>query len=114
MPQNYIEILSVSEGAESKVKQELKFKTGKFVWRVKFTAPLNPATVNNNNLYVTDSQGNLMNTIIRYDAEKNYIEIEPATVYTPLETYTLNVTKRVESQGGQKLKQEVQVRFNMT
>jgi hypothetical protein len=114
MPTNYIEILSVSEGSEGKVKQDLKFKTGKFVWRVKFTAPLNPATVNNNNLYVTDSNGNLLNTIIRYDAEKKIIEVEPAGVYTPLETYTLNITKRVESQGGQKLKEEVQVRFNMT
>ena len=114
MANNYIEILSVSAGSEGKVKQDLKFKTGKFVWRVKFTAPLNPATVNNNNLYVTDSQGNLLNTIIRYDPEHNYIEVEPTGVYTPLETYTLNVTRRVESQGGQKLKEEVQVRFNMT
>jgi len=114
MPNNYIEILSVSEGSEGLVKQDLKFKTGKFVWRVKFTAPLNPATVNNNNLYVTDSNGNLLNTIIRYDAENKIIEVEPAGVYTPLETYTLNITKRVESQGGQKLKEEVQVRFNCT
>ena len=114
MANNYIEILSVSEGSEGKVKQDLKFKTGKFVWRVKFTAPLNPSTVNNNNLYVTDSQGNLLNTIIRYDSEKRCIEVEPAGSYTPLETYTLNITRRVESQGGQKLKEEVQVRFNMT
>ena len=114
MPSNYIEILSVSPGSEGKVKQELKFKTGKFVWRVKFTAPLNPATVNNNNLYVTDSNGNLLDTIIRYDAEKKCIDIEPAGLYIPLETYTLNVTKRVESKGGQKLKEEVQIRFNMT
>lgn len=113
MPTNYIEILSVSEGSEQKVKQDLKFKTGKFVWRVKFTAPLNPSTVNNNNLYVTDSKGNLLNAIIRYDAENKYIEIEPSVPYASMETYTLNVTRRVESQGGQKLKDDVQVRFNM-
>ncbi len=113
MSNNYIEILSVSEGSESKVKQDLKFKTGKFVWRVKFTAPLNPATVNNNNLYVTDSKGTLLNTIIKYDAQKKVIEIEPTGAYAQLETYTLNVSRRVESQGGQKLKEEVQVRFNV-
>ena len=111
---DFINIETTPTEVEGKVKQKLKFKTGKFVWRVKFTAPLNPTTVNNNNLYVTDSQGNLLNTIIRYDAEHNYIEVEPTGVYTPLETYTLNVTRRVESQGGQKLKEEVQVRFNMT
>jgi len=113
MATNYIEILSVSEGSEAKVKQDLKFKTPKFVWRVKFTAPLNPATVNNNNLYVTDSEGNLLPTHIRYDAEKKVIEIEPTGAYRSMQTYTLNVSKRVESRGGQKLKEEMQVRFNV-
>ncbi len=50
---NYIKIESVSDEAQDKVKQTLKFPTGDFVWRVKFSAPLNPATVNNRNLYVT-------------------------------------------------------------
>ena len=44
---------SIQEDIQGKVKQDLKFKTGKFVWRVRFSAPLDPATVNNKNLYVT-------------------------------------------------------------
>ena len=43
---------SIQEDIQGKVKQDLKFKTGKFVWRVRFSAPLDPATVNNKNLYV--------------------------------------------------------------
>ena len=44
---NYLTIESVSGEAQDKVKQNLKFKSGKFVWRVKFTAPLDPSTVSN-------------------------------------------------------------------
>ena len=42
---------SIQEDIQGKVKQDLKFKTGKFIWRVRFSAPLDPATVNNKNLY---------------------------------------------------------------
>ena len=50
---NYLEFESMSEGMEDKVKQNLKFKTGNFVWKIKFNVPLDPKTVNNVNLYVT-------------------------------------------------------------
>lgn len=113
MASNYIEIKSVSNGSENLVKQDLKFKTGKFVWRIKFTAPLNPSSVNNNTLYVTDSKGDLLSTSIRYDAENRIIEIEPRASYSSEETYTLNVTRRVESKGGQRLKNEIQIKFNL-
>ena len=44
---NYLEFESMSEGMEDKVKQNLKFKTGNFVWKIKFNVPLDPKTVNN-------------------------------------------------------------------
>ena len=50
---NYLEFESMSAGMENKVKQDLKFKTGNFVWKIKFNVPLDPKTVNNVNLYVT-------------------------------------------------------------
>lgn len=39
MATNYIKIESVTGGVKNRVKQNLKFKTGNFVWRIKFTAP---------------------------------------------------------------------------
>lgn len=113
MATNYIEIESVSEGSEKIVKQDLKFKTGKFVWRVKFTAPLNPATVNNTNLYVTSGNGEVLETAIRYDAENNMIEIEPRSAYAENQSYILNVTTHVESRGGQRLKNNLQLKFKV-
>ena len=54
---SYLEIKNVSDGYLSKVRQDLKFKTGNFVWKIFFNIPLNPATVNNQNLTVLDSSG---------------------------------------------------------
>ena len=110
MSSTYLDI-QTAEGSEKLVKQDMKFKTGKFVWRIKFTAPLNPSTVNTNNLYVTTSKGDLLGAYISYDENTNSIEIAPASAYSTTELYTLHITTRVQSRGGQSLKQPVQVNF---
>jgi hypothetical protein len=113
MESNYIEIESVTGGVEKLIKQDMKFKTGNFVWRVKFTAPLNPSTVNNMNLYVTTTNEQPLKTAIRYNAENNYIEIQPLEPYAKNESYILNISKNVESKGGQKLKNNIRLKFKI-
>ena len=113
MPTNYIDIEAVSGGTLNLVKQNLKFKTGKFIWKVKFTAPLNPSTVNNMNLNVTKADGSSLKTSIQYDSVNNCIEIEPLEPYAKNESYILNITKNVESKGGQRLKEEIRLRFKL-
>jgi hypothetical protein len=113
MESNYIEIESVTGGVEKLIKQDMKFKTGNFVWRVKFTAPLNPSTVNNMNLYVTTTNEAPLKTAIRYNAENNYIEIQPLEPYAKNESYILNISKNVESKGGQKLKNNIRLKFKI-
>lgn len=110
MSSNYLDIQAPA-GSEKLVRQDLKFKTGKFVWRIKFTAPLNPATINANNLYVTTSKGDLLGAYISYDEDSNSIEISPASAYSTTELYTLHITTKVQSRGGQSLKQPMQVNF---
>ena len=68
MTTKYLSIESVSGDVKNRVKEDLKFKTNKFVWRIKFTTELNPATVNNRNLYVTSMNQVPLQTIIRYDS----------------------------------------------
>ena len=74
---NFIDIESVPAEVKGKVKQNLKFKTGKFVWRVKFSAPLDPSSINNMNLYVTNTSDVPLKTSIHYNSQTNEIEIEP-------------------------------------
>lgn len=110
---NYLDIKSVTGGDTRLVKQDLKFRTGKFIWRVIFNIPLNPASVNSSNLMVYNSQNSLIETHISYNSELNAIEIEPKDAYSSGETYTLRVTTMVESKGGQKLKTPVDLEFKV-
>lgn len=109
----FIDIESISNGMEKKVRQNLKYKTGKFVWKVQFNTALNPQTVNNINLYVTTLNQTPLKTAIRYDVLTNTIEIEPLEAYAQNESYVLNVTTNVESKGGKKLKSPVQIQFRL-
>ncbi len=110
---NFIEIESTPESVEGKVKQNLKFKTGRFVWRIKFSAPLDPSTVNNSNLFVTDMSDNKLKTAIRYNADTQEIEIEPMDAYAKDASYNLYVSKNVKSMGGQNLKESMKLQFKV-
>lgn len=111
---NLLEIEPLSDHTEHRIKQNLKFKTGKFIWRVSFTAPLNPATVNNINMFVTsEADGKVLKTSIRYNSENNSVEIEPLEAYAKNTNYILNVTKNVRSKGGQNLKDEIKIKFSV-
>lgn len=110
---NFIDIESVPAEVKGKVKQSLKFKTGKFVWRVKFSAPLDPSSVNNMNLYVTDVADVPLKTAIHYNNQTNEIEIEPLEPYTRDSSYILNISKNVRSIGGQTLKSDVKLQFKV-
>ena len=108
---NYLEIKNVSDGYLSKVRQDLKFKTGNFVWKIFFNIPLNPATVNNQNLTVTNAAGKPLSTSISYNPDTHAIEISPREAYAQGESYFLHVNKVVESRGGQRLKDEISIEF---
>ena len=97
---DYLSIEGMTEDLEGKVKQDLKYKTGNFLWKVKFNVPLDPKTVNNVNLYVTTENLSPLKTAIRYNSLENIIEIEPLEPYAQDETYVLNITTNVTSLSG--------------
>lgn len=113
MAPKYITIESVTGGVKNRVKQDLKFKTGDFVWRIKFTAPLKPSTVNNKNLNVTTLNNVPLLTSIRYDSVNNCIEIEPLEPYNKSESYLLHVSRQVQSKRGQKLPDDIIIQFKV-
>lgn len=113
MSTNYLDIESVLGESKTKVKQNLKFKTGKFVWKVKFNTPLDPKSVNNVNLYVTTMNQTPLKTSIRYDVINNTIEVEPLEPYSQNESYILNVTTKVRSKKGKNLKSPIKIQFKI-
>lgn len=110
---NYLDIEAVSTGYEKKVRQSLEFKTGNFIWRVKFSTPLDPSSVNATTMYLSDEGGRALATRIRYDAENTTIEVAPKEPYAEEMSYYLNITTKVKSRGGQQLKSPIQVKFKL-
>lgn len=108
---NYLDIESSSGIVEDKIKQSLRFRTGNFVWRVKFNVPLDPRSINNVNLYVTNLKQIPLKTAIRYNTVNNYIEVEPLEPYSEDESYILHISKNVKSKGGRKLNNDVKIQF---
>lgn len=113
MSRNYIEIEDVPKGYESRVKQNLNFKTGKFIWRCRFTTALDPSTINSNNLFVESETGDKLATKFSYNDATMEIEVEPLEAYAQNTDYYLNITTKVKSRGGQHLKEPVQVKFRL-
>lgn len=114
MGKHFLDIQSVTPSAEGLVKQDFKFKTGDFIWKVKFNIPLDPRTVNNNTMYVANMSNVPLKTSIHYDMVNNQIEIEPLEPYTATDSYYLNITTQVASKGGQNLKAPIQVQFKFS
>ena len=113
MTKNLIDIEDIPPQLANKVKQDLRFKTGSFVWRVRFNIPLDPHTVNKDTMYVTNSQNQKLRSYIRYDTKNEIIEVEPLEPYSTNEYYFLTITKNVKSRGGQSLKEPVQIKFKL-
>lgn len=113
MSKGLLDIEDIPPYLANKVKQNLKFKTGNFIWRVRFNIPLDPKTVNKDTMYVTNSQNQKLRSYIRYDVEKEQIEVEPLEPYATNEYYYLIITTDVKSRGGQSLNEPVQIKFKL-
>ena len=109
----FIKIEEATPGVENKIKTDFYFHTGKFVWRVKFSTTLDASTVNNSNLFVTNEAGMPIRAEIHYQSSTNEIEIEPLDTYDTKQAYILHITTKVQSLGGQKLKEPIEVKFRL-
>ena len=113
MAKHQLDIEDIPPHLASRVKQDLKFKTGNFIWRVKFNIPLDPKTVNQDTMYVLNSANQRLRTFIKYDIQNEVIEIEPLEPYATEEYYHLVITTKVRSKGGQSLSEPVQIKFKL-
>ena len=113
MARSFLEIEDIPPQLTNKVKQDLRFKTGNFIWKVRFNIPLDAKTVNKDTMYVVDSQNQQLRTYIKYNVDTGYIEIEPLEPYSTNEYYKLVITTNVKSRGGQSLNEPIQIKFKL-
>lgn len=109
----YIQIEDVSPSEKNKVKQDLKFRTNKFIWKVAFNIELDPKSVSSATVKVTNSEMTPIKTNIRYNPLQKCIEIEPLEAYAENESYILHISEKVQSKSGKHLKSATQVQFKI-
>lgn len=112
MSKGYIEIES-TKGIKGPIKTKMEIDADKIYWNIKFNIALNPATVNEDNMDVTDVEGFILTSYITYNAANNAIVISPREPYKPNATYILNISTDVCSKGNNNLKEEVQIVFRL-
>ena len=109
----YIKIENVLPEDKNKIKQDLKFRTSKFIWKVAFNVELNPESVSNSTVSVMNMNKIPIKTNISYNLNSKCIEIEPLEPYADNESYILIVSNKVQSKTGKYLKRAMQVQFKI-
>ncbi len=82
-------------------------------WYIKFNILLDEKTVTDKTMYVTDLAGYRMRTFIEYSEEHNVISISPIDTYSKNTYYILQITKKVRSKKGNKLKRNINIVFKL-
>jgi hypothetical protein len=86
------------------------------VWSIKFNAPVLESTVNNQNIYVVDNDGQRHNVKVSLTMDKKTILVTPLENYKLGANYTLNILKTVASDSPQSitLKNNISMQFTIT
>lgn len=82
------------------------------VWTIKFNSSLKTETVNKNNIFVKDINGNNVDIKVTYEPKSNSIVILPPDGnYTTRMTYSMYISNNVTSEKGKGLSQPVKMSF---
>ncbi|KGX86672.1 hypothetical protein [Pontibacillus marinus] len=109
-------ILGTSVHAESELKELESFKISNpmKVWTIDFNKVMKSKTFNEKNVQVTDEEGRVISTELRYNkGEKSGIIKPPSNGYQLGEVYKLTVYSGVKAQGGSNLSQGITFKFKL-
>ena len=111
--QSRIRFASSDPKLKDKLKIDLSGSIDTVYWYIRFNIPLDEASVNENSMEVTDTEGYIMRTDISYRANDNRIVISPLDSYEEQRYYLLKVSKKVRSAKGQNLKTVISILFKL-
>ncbi len=82
-------------------------------WSIKFSNALDTETLDKN-INITDSKGNVFDTIVNISDDKKVITLTPRKSYIPNEMYTLNVNESIKSVKGKALEENSIKKFTVS
>lgn len=95
----------------TKWEEKLNVSPGK-EWTIKFSHSIMEDSINSDNVYVTDKDGNLYNDTISWLSSNNTITIKPKTNYKSGSAYFLYI-ENIKSNTGNKLSKHIKMKFTI-
>ena len=84
------------------------------IWTITFNSPLDKSTITNNNIWVCDSKGSILETTLLLEENPKHVKIFPSKRgYDSNETYFLNIENSVQALNGNKLPSAIAMPFIM-
>lgn len=84
------------------------------IWTITFNSPLDKSTITNNNIWVCDSKGSILETTLLLEEDLKHVKIFPSKRgYDSNETYFLNIENSVQALNGNKLPSAIAMPFIM-
>lgn len=111
--QPYIKLVTSSPLLKDKIHIDIKEPTDVIYWQIKFNIPLDETSVSEETTGVTDKEGYILKTEIRYSSKSNLISIKPLEPYAQNEYYILSISKDVCSANQQNLKRDIHILFKL-
>ncbi len=110
---DFFEFVASSPSLRDKIHIDIKNTTDIIYWHIKFNIPLDEASVSEKTTGVTDTQGYILSTEIKYSQKSNLISIRPLEPYVQNEYYILSISKTVRSANLQNLKNDIHILFKL-
>lgn len=110
---DFLKVKSSDPKLENKIHINITDSREKINWYIKFNLKLDENSVNNQNMFVTDRDGIVLATIIRYRSNKKMIMITPLDDYTEGIYYILTIKKEVRSENQNNLKHDIHILFKI-
>lgn len=110
---DFLKVKSSDPKLENRIHINITDSREKINWYIRFNLKLDEASVNNKNMFVTDKEGYIFKTDIRYRSTKRIIVITPLDDYIEGVYYILTITKNVRSENLTNLKKDIHILFKI-
>ncbi len=108
-----IRIATSIPSLKNKIQLNLEGNLEVIYWYIKFNIPLDPVTITNKTMGVTDTSGYIMRTDIEYNIDRNLIVVSPLDTYEENRYYLLRISRTVRSAKGQQLRSQINILFKI-
>ncbi len=82
-------------------------------WTIQFDDALNEDTVTSDNIYIKDSDDNVIKTKLSISSDEKAVTIKPVVAYNPNKRYYIYVSKNIKSDKNVKLEKEINISFRV-